>query len=79
MDKNNWHTIPWIQCHAVITKIKEQIVMAHINKNYKLAYQLQRKLVCCYEGRCLAIRRVVTNSGATTPGIDKRLCNSSKN
>jgi len=32
--------------------------------------RLQHKLVRSYEARATAVRRVVTNSGAKTPGID---------
>jgi hypothetical protein len=38
-----------------------------------LVYKLQNKLVTSFEGRTLAIRKVVTNSGAKTSGIDKIL------
>lgn len=39
----------------------------------RLVYKLQNKLVTSFEGRTLAIRKVVTNSGAKTSGIDKIL------
>jgi hypothetical protein len=35
-----------------------------------LVYQLQNQLVNSFEGRALSIRKIVTNSGATTSGID---------
>jgi len=37
----------------------------------KLVYQLQNQLVTSLEGRAIAIRNVVTSSGAKTPGVDK--------
>jgi len=40
-----------------------------------LVYKLQNKLVSSFEGQALAIRKLVANSGAKTPGIDKILWN----
>jgi hypothetical protein len=34
-------------------------------------YKLQRRIVTRFAGRALAVRKVVTNSGAKTAGIDK--------
>lgn len=39
----------------------------------KKVYKLQNQLVSSFEGRALAIRRIITNSGSNTPGIDKKL------
>ena len=72
----NWHDIPWKPFHQQVSKIEEEIVMAYKNKNLRLVYQLQRKLVTSLSGRALAIGRVITNSGGTTPGIDKQLWDS---
>jgi RNA-directed DNA polymerase len=69
----NWHDIPWKLFHEEVSKIQEEIVMAYKNKNLRLVYQLQRKLVTSLSGRALATRRVITNSGGSTPGIDKQL------
>ena len=74
--KDNWHNIPWKKHYSEVSQIQESIVMAYKNKDYKLVYQLQRKLVVSYASRTLAIRRVVTNSGSKTSGIDKQFWDS---
>lgn len=59
----NWHYMPWILFYQQVSKTQEEIVMAYKNKDLRLVYQLQRKLVTSLPGRGLPIRRVVTNSG----------------
>lgn len=58
-----------------MAEIQEQIVMAHKTRNHKLVYQLQRQLLVSFAARAIAVRRVVTNSGSKTPGVDKVLWN----
>lgn len=68
---NNWHTLPWSEIIKKVQDLQNQIVKAHLNNNMSLVYKLQNKLVSSFGGRALAIRKIVTNSGAKTPGIDK--------
>jgi hypothetical protein len=46
------------------------MVVAYKKENLKELYRLQLKLSTSFEGRALAVRRVTTNSGAKTPGVD---------
>jgi hypothetical protein len=46
-------------------------VNAKLKNNSDEIYKLQRELVCSFAGRALAIRKVVTNSGSKTAGLDK--------
>jgi RNA-directed DNA polymerase len=48
-------------------------VKATLEKNMSLVYKLQHQLVNSFEGRALAIRKTVTNSGHKTPGVDNQL------
>eukprot|EP00243_Klebsormidium_subtile_P002435 TRINITY_DN14841_c0_g5_i1.p1 TRINITY_DN14841_c0_g5~~TRINITY_DN14841_c0_g5_i1.p1 ORF type:complete len:427 (+),score=-90.84 TRINITY_DN14841_c0_g5_i1:14-1294(+) len=68
----NWHDIPWSLLYKKASSIQEGIVMAYKNNNLSQVYQLQRKLVTSLSGRAIAVRRVVTNSGSSTPGVDKQ-------
>lgn len=34
-------------------------------------YKLQRRILQSFEGRALAVRKVITNKGGKTAGIDK--------
>lgn len=45
--------------------------MAYLQKDIGRVYKLQRRLVTSFDGRALAVRKVATNSGSSTPGIDK--------
>jgi RNA-directed DNA polymerase len=53
-----------------VRDLQNNIVKATISKDMKTVYNLQRKLVTSFEGRAIAIRKVATNSGGKTAGID---------
>ena len=57
-----------------VQDMQEQIVLA-IKNNDKLksVYRLQIKLINSFAGRAIAVRRVVTNKGSRTPGIDNKI------
>ena len=55
---------------ARVRDLQDQIVKATLNNNMKLVYKLQNQLVCSFEGRAISIRRILTNTGGKTPGID---------
>lgn len=46
------------------------------NNDQKLLFFLQEKLMMSFEGRALAVRRIVSNDGKKTPGLDKIVWNS---
>ena len=54
------------------------MVVAYKNNDIKLLFSLQEKLMMSFEGRALAVRRIVSNDGSTTPGLDKIIWNSPK-
>jgi N-terminal domain of reverse transcriptase len=64
---NNWHKIRWGRVIKKVLDLQNQIVKAKLNNNMKLVYKLQNQLVNSFEGRALAIRKVITNSWANTP------------
>jgi len=66
----NWHNIPWRKVIKKVQDLQNQIVKATLNNNMSSVYKLQNQLVNSFEGRALAIRKIVTNSGTKTPGID---------
>lgn len=47
-----------------------RIVKASLNKNWKLIKDLQRLLVNSYYAKLLAVKRVTSNKGKKTPGVD---------
>lgn len=69
----NWHSLPWKDIINKVKDLQNEIVKATQDNNMNLVYKLQRQLVTSIEGRALAIRNVVTNSGGKTPGVDNIL------
>lgn len=54
-----------------VKDLQEKIVIATINENIKEVYRLQWILLRSFESKAMAIRKVVTNKGGKTAGIDK--------
>lgn len=53
-----------------VERIQERILNATVGNDYNLIYKLQRQLVTSLAARALAVRRVATNSGSKTAGVD---------
>src|SRR3954468_11412937 len=66
----DWHSIDWKKVWRTVRRLQARIVKAvaegRWNKVKALVYLLTRS----FAGRALAILRVVSNSGAKTPGVD---------
>jgi RNA-directed DNA polymerase len=71
----DWHSIDWTKVWRTVRRLQARIVKAvaegRWNKVKALVYLLTRS----FSGRALAILRVVSNSGAKTPGVDGILWN----
>ena len=71
----DWHSIEWKKVWRTARRLQARIVKAvaegRWNKVKALVYLLTRS----FSGRALAILRVVSNSGAKTPGVDGILWN----
>ena len=65
-----WQEINWKEVNIRIQDLQDKIVKATLKNNMKEVYRLQEEIVISFEGRALAIRRVVTSSGGKTPGVD---------
>jgi RNA-directed DNA polymerase len=68
-----WHDINWLDAHNKASAIQQEIVEAVLSNDMKTVYQLQRQLVVSFEARALAIRKVVTNQGSKTAGVDHQV------
>ena len=78
MKINNWHEIPWKEAYQTVSKAQEECVMAYKKSDLSLVYKLQRKIVCSLAARALAIRRITSSQGSSTPGIDNQLWDTPK-
>ena len=73
-----WKSIDWKNVEEFVNKIQARIVKATINKKWKLVKELQRMMLHSHYAKLLSVRRVTTNKGKKTPGIDNVLWNTAK-
>jgi len=70
-----FNEIDWAQCLKSVARLQHKIVVAYEDKQFRLVKNLQNVLVNSFAARALAVKRVISNSGAKTPGIDKEIWN----
>ena len=66
----DWHSIDWKKVHRTVRRLQARIVKAVREGRWGKVKALVYLLTHSFSGRALAILRVVTNSGAQTPGVD---------
>ena len=67
---DDWKIIDWNSVVASVRRLQIRIAKAYKEKKYGKVKALQRLLTTSYHAKLLAVRRVVQNRGAKTPGID---------
>src|SRR5438067_3998145 len=65
-----WHSIPWRKVQRTVRRLQARIVKAVQEGRWGKVQALVYLLTHSFAGRALAILRVTTNAGATTPGTD---------
>lgn len=70
ISSQRWHSLNWKEIYRVVEEKQNAIASAMIKNDTKAVYQIQRLLVTSFEARALAVRKVITNTGGKTPGID---------
>jgi RNA-directed DNA polymerase len=68
---NKWQTINWNQVETLVSCMQRKIGVAKRENDLETMKRLQQQLVLKFEARALAVRRVTSNQGSKTPGIDK--------
>ena len=68
---SNWTVIQWDKCEVRVRKLQARIVKAQKEKRYNKVKTLQRILVTSFEAKALAVKRVTSNKGKRTAGVDK--------
>src|SRR5262245_17631895 len=71
----DWHSIDWKKVYRTARRLQARIVKAVRAGRWGKVKALVYLLTHSFAGRALAILRVVTNSGARTPGVDGILWN----
>lgn len=71
--KTKWETFDWKKAEEVVNRLQTRIAKATIDNNINLAKKLGYLLVNNYYAKALAVRKVVTNTGHRTAGVDNIL------
>src|SRR6266404_4663953 len=71
----DWHSLDWKKVYRTVRRLQARIVKAVRLGRWGKVKALVYLLTHSFSGRALAILRVVTNSGAITPGVDGILWN----
>src|SRR3954471_17544898 len=66
----DWHSIDWKAVYRNVRRLQARIVKAVREGRWNKVKALVYLLTHSYSGRALAILRVISNSGARTPGVD---------
>lgn len=66
----DWNAIEWQPVIASVRRLQMRIAKAYREGRYGKAKALQRLLTTSYHAKLLAVKRVVQNKGAKTPGVD---------
>ena len=70
-----WKTIDWHKAEREVNRLQIRIVKATQQKDYNAVKRLQYLLTHSFYAKALAVKRVVTNDGRKTPGVDGVLWN----
>jgi RNA-directed DNA polymerase len=71
----DWHSIPWKKVYRNVRRLQARIVKAIREGRWHKVKALVYLLTHSFSGRALAILRVTTNRGASTPGVDGEIWN----
>jgi RNA-directed DNA polymerase len=76
--KLNWNSINWKKVERKVKELQIRIAKAFGEGSYRKAQSLQWLLTHSYHAKLLAVKRVVTNKGKRTPGVDGEIWTTSK-
>ena len=76
--KLQWNQIDWKQAEEQVNRLQVRIVKAVLEQKWRLVKRLQYLMVNSFYAKALAVKRVVTNKGKKTPGIDGEIWKSDK-
>ena len=66
----SWKGIDFARCERKVRKIQIRIAKAHTGKRYNKVKALQWMLTHSFYAKALAVKRVTSNGGGNTPGVD---------
>ena len=68
-----WNSVDWEKAEAAVNRLQARIAKATQEKNWNTVKRLQYLLTHSYYAKLLAVRKVTTNKGKNTSGVDKEL------
>lgn len=68
--QTSWDSIDWTRCELAIKKLQARIVKAQKEGRHGRVKALQWTLTHSFYAKALAVRRVTSNSGSKTAGVD---------
>jgi RNA-directed DNA polymerase len=66
----HWPSVNWVQAEETVRRLQARIVKALKENALRKVKDLQRLLARSLSARLLAVKRVTTNKGRKTPGVD---------
>jgi RNA-directed DNA polymerase len=67
---NPWHRVNWRRARVAVRRLQTRIVKAMKAGHWRLVRKLQNLLTRSTAAKLLAVRRVTSNCGKKTPGVD---------
>lgn len=71
--ETQWKSINWKKAEAEVNRLQARIAKATQEKKWNTVKRLQYLLTHSYYAKALAVRKVTTNKGKSTPGVDKEV------
>lgn len=68
-----WKSIDWIEAETYVNRLQVRIAKATQGKKWNTVKRLQYLLTHSYYAKALAVRKITTNKGKNTSGVDKEL------
>lgn len=75
---NAWDSIDWIKCESEVRKLQARIVKARKDGKHNKVKSLQWILTHSFYAKALAVKRVTSNKGGKTAGVDNVLWSTSR-
>lgn len=66
-----YNDINWKLAYLEVLELQKGITWAYNTNDPKMVHKLQWKLIRSFGCRAISVRKVITNSGNKTPGVDK--------
>ena len=73
-----WDGMNWSKCETYVRKLQARIVKAQKEGRHNKVKTLQWMLTHSFYAKALAVKRVTSNKGKNTSGVDKQLWDSPK-